>query len=215
MGWCWEERGVWSALAHACYDHTVAPLQPCDHIRGYWDKPRFAEFRVSDSEYAGREIDIRGRQAAHFTGPQPREIQHDQRTAENGASQWRPVTAGETLTGLKKATAFGMGKDAGNKGVSVNPEEARPGHRGPLLLQREKATELSDERQAMLSRALGFVAVASDKPADDLHRDHRVIGREPLGEKTIEDTERSRLVVVAIAGGALALKESLNGCGER
>jgi hypothetical protein len=142
-----------------------------------------------------------------FTRPETREIRHDQRTAEHGASQRRPATTGETLASLQKPTAFGMGQDPSDEGASMNAEKPGPGERGPRLLQGEKATELSNERQPMLPGGFGFLAAAGDEGADDVHRDHRVVRREPVGEEAVENPERPRLVVVAIAGGALAVEK--------
>jgi hypothetical protein len=59
----------------------------------------------------------------------------------------------------------------------------------------------------MLPGRFRFVTAPSDKGADDLQRDHGIIGGEPLGEKPVEDTEGPRLVVVAIAGGTLAVEK--------
>jgi hypothetical protein len=125
------------------------------------------------------------------------------------------VAAVETVAGIQKPAAFDTGEDAGNEGASMNPEEAWTRQCGSWLFQREKATELSNERQAMLPCGFGFRTSASDKVTDDLHRDHRIIRWELLGEEAIEDAESACLVTVAIAGGALALEEPVKGCRQR
>jgi hypothetical protein len=104
-----------------------------------------------------------------------------------------------------------MAEDAGDKGASMNPEEARSGQGGPWLLQGEKATALPNQREAMLAGRLRFVTATSDKGADDLQRDHWVIVRQPLGQKPIKDAERPRLVSIVIAGGTLAIKKPVEG----
>src|SRR5665213_1374220 len=67
----------------------------------------------------------------------------------------------------------------------------------------------------MLARRLRFGAVACDERADDLHRDHGIIGRKGPCQKAVEHTKRPRFVLVPVASGALAVQKPLQRRRER
>ena len=89
----------------------------------------------------------------------------------------------------------------------MNGQESRCWHCRPRLLEREKPADLTDQAESVRARGLRFLTSACDKASHHVQRDDRVIDVEGRGQELIEETQRTRFVLVATPCGPLARKK--------